>query len=182
MPSLYHTGTPRHFHSSTTPGTACRISERICASVSPRQSPSSRIRASIRAEGVSPVASAPVLLLFMRVTLLWDFCHAGRCRMWPVSARRGAAAGDGRNHRVVEGIHRDCADPSPAYPRARPAALPAQTTDARRRTKAKHVMRPVRALPLIGLLAALVAPTPGLARAPSSRSSGAAAPAAIVQG
>ncbi len=39
----------------------------------------------------------------------------------------------------------------------------------------------IQALPLIGLLAALFAPTPGLARAPSSRSSGAAAPAAIVQ-
>ena len=45
----------------------------------------------------------------------------------------------------------------------------------------RHVMRPIQALSLIGLLASLVAPTLCLARAPSSRASGTAAPAAIVR-
>src|SRR3954454_1646129 len=47
MPSRYQTGTPRHFHSSTTSGSACLTSSRMRASNSPRQSPSSSIRASI---------------------------------------------------------------------------------------------------------------------------------------
>src|SRR5690606_22410432 len=47
MPSCDQTGTPRHFHSSTTSGSACLMSARILASVSPRQSPSSAMRPSI---------------------------------------------------------------------------------------------------------------------------------------
>src|SRR6478672_8644009 len=47
IPSWYHVGTPRHFHSSTTSGSACLMSFRIRASVSPRQSESSLILASI---------------------------------------------------------------------------------------------------------------------------------------
>src|SRR5208282_6787429 len=43
MPSCAQTGTPIHFHSSTTSGSACLTSARILASVSPRQSPSSAI-------------------------------------------------------------------------------------------------------------------------------------------
>src|ERR1700723_1070513 len=43
MPSRDQTGVPLHFHSSTTSGTASRISLRIVAKVSPRQSPSSAI-------------------------------------------------------------------------------------------------------------------------------------------
>src|SRR3954454_20041981 len=58
MPSWDQTGTPgfvafRHFHSSTTSGSACLISARTCESVSPRQSPSSWIRSSICSEGFS---------------------------------------------------------------------------------------------------------------------------------
>src|SRR6202044_2902209 len=56
----YHTGTPRHFHSSTTSGSASLISFLTRASVSPRQSPSSAIRASISCEG----DSAPFTPLF----------------------------------------------------------------------------------------------------------------------
>src|SRR4029450_4172093 len=57
-PSCDQTGTPgfvafRHFHSSTTWGSACLIRARILARVSPRQSPSSSILASISWEGDS---------------------------------------------------------------------------------------------------------------------------------
>jgi hypothetical protein len=47
IPAWYHTGTPLHFHSSTTSGSACLTRARTRASVSPRQSPSSSILASI---------------------------------------------------------------------------------------------------------------------------------------
>src|SRR5687767_3806443 len=46
-PSGDHTGTPLHFHSSTTSGSACLISVRILESSLPRQSPSSLMRSSI---------------------------------------------------------------------------------------------------------------------------------------
>src|SRR5690606_19848168 len=52
IPPLYHVGTPRHFHSSTTSGIASLISARILASASPRQSPSSAMRWSIRSDGL----------------------------------------------------------------------------------------------------------------------------------
>src|SRR5258708_2149979 len=54
IPACDHTGTPRHFHSSTTSGSACLMRSRTRASVSPRQSPSSLILASISREGESP--------------------------------------------------------------------------------------------------------------------------------
>jgi len=47
LPLAYQVGTPRHFHSSTTSGSASRIRARIRASVAPRQSPSDAIRPSI---------------------------------------------------------------------------------------------------------------------------------------
>src|SRR5437588_8521217 len=53
IPSCDQTGT-LHFHSSTTAGSACLISARTRASVSPRQSPSSSILASIMSEGDLP--------------------------------------------------------------------------------------------------------------------------------
>src|ERR1700704_4792936 len=43
MPSCDQTGAPRHFHSSTTSGSASLMSLRILPRVSPRQSPSSAI-------------------------------------------------------------------------------------------------------------------------------------------
>src|SRR5947209_7654629 len=51
IPSCSHTGTPRHFHSSTTSGSACLTRVRSRESVSPRQSPSSLILASINSDG-----------------------------------------------------------------------------------------------------------------------------------
>src|SRR5690242_7601561 len=57
-----HTGTPGlvaffHFHSSTTSGSACLIRPRNLARVSPRQSPSSLILASINCDGDSPFSA-----------------------------------------------------------------------------------------------------------------------------
>src|SRR5688500_4431052 len=56
MPPCDQTGTPRHFHSSTTSGSACLMRARTRASVLPRQSSSSLMRASISLEGSCPVA------------------------------------------------------------------------------------------------------------------------------
>src|SRR4249920_696423 len=68
IPACDHTGTPRHFHSSTTSGSACLMRLRTRASVSPRQSPSSLIRASICREGEFPFPSfAPLFRFFMGV-------------------------------------------------------------------------------------------------------------------
>src|SRR5947207_4494115 len=56
-PSWAQTGVPgfvafTHFHSSTTSGSACLMIPRTLLSVSPRQSPSSLIRSSIRSEAL----------------------------------------------------------------------------------------------------------------------------------
>src|SRR6185436_10945822 len=75
IPSCDHTGTPAiafdgflHFTSSTTSGSACLMSIRIRASVSPRQSLSSSILASLSREGESrPPPSFEPLFLFMVV-------------------------------------------------------------------------------------------------------------------
>src|SRR5215813_4083432 len=76
MPSCSHTGTPSlefdgflHFTSSTTSGSASLISARTRASVSPRQSPSAAILASISREGESPVPSAEALFVFFMVVV-----------------------------------------------------------------------------------------------------------------
>src|SRR5262245_18946386 len=69
IPACDHTGTPLHFHSSITSGSASLMRVRTRASVSPRQSLSSLILASISREGDSPPFSsfAPLLLFFMAV-------------------------------------------------------------------------------------------------------------------
>src|SRR2546421_3476626 len=65
IPSCDQTGTPLHFHSSTTSGSACLMRIRTRASVSLRQSLSSLILASISLEGESdPFPSLEPLLLF----------------------------------------------------------------------------------------------------------------------
>src|SRR5689334_16160902 len=53
-PSWDHTGVPLHFHSSTTSGSASRMSARILASVSPLQSANSAIRWLISLEAALP--------------------------------------------------------------------------------------------------------------------------------
>ena len=77
IPSCSHTGTPSiafdgflHFTSSTTSGSACLMRLRTRASVSPRQSPSSLILASISREGESsPFASFEPLFVFFMVVV-----------------------------------------------------------------------------------------------------------------
>src|SRR5580692_10437746 len=64
IPSCDQTGTPRHFHSSTTSGSACLMSARTWESVLPLQSSSSLILASISREGDSPLV---VVLFFILV-------------------------------------------------------------------------------------------------------------------
>src|ERR1700704_1261399 len=110
IPSCSHTGTPLHFHSSTTSGSACLIRLRTRASVSPRQSPSSLILASISREGESPAFTSfePLLLFFMAgvaffmvdlVALGAAGCRGGRRQSSrseprPSIPRRGAASHD----------------------------------------------------------------------------------------
>src|SRR5512138_1103668 len=67
IPSCDHTGTPRHFHSSTTAGSASLMRARTRASVLPRQSLSSLILASINREGDSPSVLFVLLLLMLRI-------------------------------------------------------------------------------------------------------------------
>src|ERR1700716_3391654 len=73
IPACDHTGTPLHFHSSTTSGSACLMRLRTRASVSPRQSLSSLILASISREGESPAFASfePLFVFFMVVVV---FC------------------------------------------------------------------------------------------------------------
>src|SRR3982751_3429777 len=54
MPACDHTGVPIHFHSSTTSGSAALMAARTLASVSPRQSPSSRTLSSMSADADVP--------------------------------------------------------------------------------------------------------------------------------
>src|SRR5215831_5241308 len=78
MPSCSHTGTPRiefdgflHFTSSTTSGSASLMRRRTRASISPRQSPSSLILASISRDGESPpFPSFEAVLFFLMAVLL----------------------------------------------------------------------------------------------------------------
>src|SRR5262245_54159927 len=67
IPSCSHTGTPLHFHVSTTSGSACLMRLRIRPSVSPRQSLSSLILASINWEGDFPFPSFELLFVFFIV-------------------------------------------------------------------------------------------------------------------
>src|SRR3984885_8534953 len=64
IPSCDQTGTPRHFHSSTTSGSARLMSARTWESVLPLQSSSSLILASISREGDSPLVAALSCMLF----------------------------------------------------------------------------------------------------------------------
>src|SRR5262249_44431001 len=70
IPACAHTGTPLHFHSSTTSGPACSMRLRLRASVLPRHSPSSFILAWIsRADEFSPLPSFEPLFLFFTVVV-----------------------------------------------------------------------------------------------------------------
>jgi hypothetical protein len=67
IPACDHTGTPLHFHSSTTSGSACLMRRRTRASISPRQSLSSLILASMSREAESPFPFFEPLFLFFTV-------------------------------------------------------------------------------------------------------------------
>src|SRR5580700_1037566 len=69
IPACSHTGTPLHFHSSTTSGQASVMRLRTRAKVSPRQSPSSLILASICREGKSPPFASFAPLIFFMVAI-----------------------------------------------------------------------------------------------------------------
>src|SRR5262245_39169824 len=73
MPPCSHTGTPRHFHSSTTSGSACLMSARTRASISPRQSSSSLMRASISRAGDSALFACLAPLAFFGAAVLAFF-------------------------------------------------------------------------------------------------------------
>src|ERR1700730_6775482 len=64
IPACYHTGTPLHFHSSTTSGSACLMRARTWESVLPLQSSSSLTLASISREGDSSLVVALFFILF----------------------------------------------------------------------------------------------------------------------
>src|SRR5215475_15425460 len=69
-PACDHTGTPLHFHSSITSGSACLMRRRTRASIAPRQSRSSLIRASISREGESlPCSALEPLVPFLMVVV-----------------------------------------------------------------------------------------------------------------
>src|SRR5262245_14775927 len=78
MPPWDHTGTPLHFHSSTTSGSACLISVRSFEGICPRQSSSSLILSSINREGDLPFGAAGFVMLL--ATLL-TFRAAGLLRL-----------------------------------------------------------------------------------------------------
>src|SRR5262249_11639847 len=106
MPSCDHTGTPRHFHSSTTFGSACLMSVRTRASVLPRQSLSSSILASMSCEGeAAPLPSFALRFLVVVVVAFFMVvprvtrrpCARSRARLprryRPASARSHSFAG-----------------------------------------------------------------------------------------
>src|SRR5262249_37254202 len=75
IPACDQTGTPLHFHSSTTSGSACLMRDRIRASVLPLQSPSSLILASISREAERGFSSLALVFFFFMVAF---FCFV-RC-------------------------------------------------------------------------------------------------------
>src|SRR5450432_227520 len=77
MPAYSQTGTPRHFHSSTTAGSACLMRARTCASILPRQSPNSLILASISRDGDSALGVALLVVVVFFVVLFFILLAPG---------------------------------------------------------------------------------------------------------
>src|SRR5262252_1530230 len=67
IPACDQTGTPLHFHSSTTSGSACLMRDRIRASVLPLQSPSALTLASISRGAERGLSSLALVFLFFMV-------------------------------------------------------------------------------------------------------------------
>src|SRR5437667_2864802 len=74
IPACDHTGVPLHFHSSTTSGSVCLMRVRSRESISPRQSPSSLILASINSDGDPGFCGA----LFFTTSLSYHIDLQGR--------------------------------------------------------------------------------------------------------
>src|SRR6266581_8290779 len=97
IPACSHTGTPLHFHSSITSGSACLMSVRTRASVSPRQSPSSLILASISREGESPPFPSFEPLFFTIVVAFFMVAVA------PLTSLMAPSGGIGQQEQVQAG-------------------------------------------------------------------------------
>src|SRR5580704_1972654 len=90
MPACSHTGTPLHFHSSTTSGQASLMRFRTRARVAPRQSPSSLILASMcRAGESSFFLSCKALLLFFIVVVAFFVLVAAPRPRTDITRHRG---------------------------------------------------------------------------------------------
>src|SRR5215469_14021748 len=87
IPASDHTGTPRHFHSSTTSGAASLTRARTCESIVPRQSPSSAILASIIREAWSP-ALAVFFAIIARTKESRAKCKLGYVKRNPTAVIR----------------------------------------------------------------------------------------------
>src|SRR5580704_6293585 len=98
MPSWDQTGTPLHFHSSTTSGTACLMRARTWASILPLQSSSSLILASISREGDSPLVVGVFFIWFAPHSALLDLAALGRGGLQSVRARTCSRFAKNRCH------------------------------------------------------------------------------------
>src|SRR6202165_4981403 len=121
-PSCDQTGTPLHFHSSTTSGTACLMRARTWESVLPLQSSSSLILASISREGDSPLVVALFFILFAPHPAVFLSCEgtnhqssAPAC-MWPASVPAAQIQSQGQN--PLEQAHVSRAQPHRAHDRS----------------------------------------------------------------
>src|SRR5690348_6585219 len=97
IPSCDHTGTS-HFHSSMTSGSACLISARTFASASPRQPPSSLMRASISRGASLGLDVGDFRLLAIGLQLRLDEFPEFRRR---AGRREGARVGDALEDALV---------------------------------------------------------------------------------
>src|SRR6267143_1654456 len=100
-PSCDQTGTPLHFHSSTTSGSACLMRARTRESVLPRQPSSSLILASIRRDGDSLLVVAFLVVALLVAALFFilpapDSTVFLSCEVTPSPADRRARRTDGR--------------------------------------------------------------------------------------
>src|SRR5690349_8083945 len=103
MPSCSHTGTPRHFHSSTTSGSASFINVRTRLSISPRQSPRSTILWSINCDGDLLLFDS----LFGMRPFLPDCSRSRLLRLrWGAAARSWSVAVEAIEHLTQAGVAR----------------------------------------------------------------------------
>src|SRR5690349_13608270 len=88
MPACDHTGTPPHFTSSTTSGSACLISARTLARVSPRQSPSILLFPSMNSAGEATGSTGTSFFCIVVIAFLRGL-SSGAALGHPARQRRG---------------------------------------------------------------------------------------------